>query len=244
MKAVESHAPTRVSTGEGYRLWAATYDEDLNPLLAVERRALGPMLPDLRGKHSLDVGCGTGRWLRAFVERGARTAVGIDASPEMIMRAAAKPLLRNRLVLAHALALPLHRGSADVIVCSFAVGHILDTRAFARELARVARPGADVFVTDMHPAARALGWRCAFRCADRTVEIETFVRALPDLRDSFENGGFRLVKSGEFRFGESERPIFRAAGKDALFLTAQRVPAVLILHFRLTGYGSLTRPKE
>jgi SAM-dependent methyltransferase len=235
---VESHAPARVSTGEGYRLWAATYDEDLNPLLALEKRALGPVLPDLRRKDGLDIGCGTGRWLGALVEGGARSAVGIDASLEMLRRAAAKPLLGNRLVQAHALALPLQAGSADVMVCSFAVGHIRDTRAFAGELARVARPGADLFVTDLHPAAQAQGWRCAFRCDDRTLEIETFVHNLRDLRRSFESEGFNLVKSGDFRFGESERPIFRAAGKDAMFEAARVIPAVLVLHFRLTGQGS------
>jgi malonyl-CoA O-methyltransferase len=231
---VESHESTCVSPGEGYKLWAATYDDDPNPLLALEKRALGPMLPDLRCKDGLDIGCGTGRWLRALVEGGARSAVGIDASLEMLMRAAAKPLLGNRLVLAHALALPLHARSADVIVCSFAVGHILDTRAFAGELARVARRSAEIFVSDMHPAAQAQGWRCAFRCADRTLEIETVSHALPDLRRSFESEGFSFVNSGDFHFGEPERRIFWAAGKDGMFETARRVPAVLVLHFRLS----------
>jgi len=232
---LESHESTRVSPGEGYKLWAATYDEDLNPLLALEVRALRPMLPGLRHKDAVDIGCGTGRWLCTLAGLGARSVVGADASPEMLRRANAKPSLRGRLVLADNCALPLRGESADVMVCSFTLGHVFDTRALASELARVARPGADLFVTDMHPAARAQGWRCAFRCADRTVEIETFVHALPDLRDSFEDEGFSLVKSGDFRFGESERPIFSAAGKDAIYETARRVPAVLVLHFRLRG---------
>ena len=230
---VESHEPARVSAAEGYKLWAASYDEGPNPLLALEERALRPLLPDLRQKDALDIGCGTGRWLTNLLSLGARAVVGVDASLEMLRRAAAKPLLGNRLVLTHAHALPLHAESADVIVCSFAVGHFLDTRALASELARVARRGADLFVTDMHPAAQAQGWRCAFRCADRTVEIATFVHALPDLRRSFENEGFSLVNSGDFHFGEPERRIFWAAGKQAIFETARALPAVLVLHFRL-----------
>ena len=231
---VETHEPTRVSPGEGYKLWAASYDIDPNPLLALEERALRPMLPELRHKDVLDIGSGTGRWLCTLLDLGACSVVGVDPSPDMIMRARAKPSLRGRLIIAETCTLPLRPESADVIVCSFTIGHVFNTRTLASELARVARPGADVFITDMHPAARARGWRCAFRCAGRTVEIETFTHALPDLRQSFEDEGFGLVKSGDFRLGESERPIFRAAGKDAMFEIARALPAVLVLHFRLS----------
>ena len=230
----ERRESTRVSTREGYKLWAPTYDGDLNPLLALEERALRPMLPELRYKDALDIGCGTGRWLCALINLGARSVIGVDSSPEMILRANAKQSLRGRLVMADTCALPLRPQSADVMVCSFTIGHVFNIGALASELARVARPGADVFVTDMHPAARAGGWRCAFRCAERTVEIETFVHALPDLRGSFEHERFRLVKSGDFRLGEPERGIFWAAGKHAMFENARATPAVLVLHFRLS----------
>ena len=192
------------------------------------------MLPELRHKDALDIGCGTGRWLCTLTNLGARSVIGVDSSPEMILRARAKQSLRGHLVLADACTLPLRPQSADVMVCSFTIGHVFNIGALAGELARVARPGADIFVTDMHPDARAQGWRCAFRCADRTVEIETFVHALPDLRGSFEHERFRLVKSGDFRFGEPERRIFRAAGKHAMFEKARAMPAVLVLHFRLS----------
>ncbi len=225
---------TCVSPGEGYKLWAATYDGDLNPLLALEERALRPMLPELRHKDALDIGCGTGRWLCTLINLGARSVIGVDASPEMILRARAKPSLRGRLVMADTCTLPLRSQSSDVMVCSFTIGHVFNIGALASELARVARPGADVFVTDMHPAARAQGWRCAFRWADRTVEIETFLHAVPDLRRPFEHERFRLVKSGDFRLGEPERRIFRAAGKHAVFEKARATPAVLVLHFRLS----------
>ena len=234
VKSLESRESNCVSPGEGYKLWAASYDGDLNPLLALEERALRPMLPELRHKEALDIGCGTGRWLSTLINLGARSVVGVDASPDMMMRAKVKPSLRGRLIIAHTSTLPLRPESADLMVCSFTIGHVFDIGALARELRRVARPGADLFVTDMHPAARAQGWRCAFRHADQTVEIETFVHALSDLREPFEGQGFRLVKSGDYHLGEPERPIFRAAGKDAMFETARRVPAVLILHFRLS----------
>jgi len=232
-KVESGHDKVLVSSQEGYKLWSATYDDDPNPLLALEERGLCPMLPDLRCKDALDIGCGTGRWLRALLDRGARSVVGVDSCAEMIGRASSKPFTRNRLVLADALALPLRARMADVIVCSFTVGHLLNTRLLASEVARVARPGADIFVTDMHPEAQARGWRCAFRRTDQTVEIRTFAHALEDHRSSFEREGFKLAKSGEFCLGEPERRIFWVAGKDNIFETACSVRAVLVLHFRL-----------
>jgi ubiquinone/menaquinone biosynthesis C-methylase UbiE len=222
-----------VSVREGYQLWAASYDGDPNPLLALEKRALCSMLPNLQCKDALDIGCGTGRWLGILLALGARSAVGVDFATEMIVRAAAKPMFRNRLVLGDCLMLPLRAHVADVVVCSFTIGHVLHTRALAHELARVARPQADLFVTDLHPKAQARGWRCAFHHADKTVQIRTFVHAPEDLRRSFEYEGFKLVKSGDFRLGEPERQIFRVARKDNMFETACSMPAVLVLHFRL-----------
>ena len=224
-----------VSTKEGYRLWAATYDNDPNPLLALEERGLYPMLPDLRGKAALDVGCGTGRWLGTFLELGARSALGVDSSAEMMVQAADKPVLRNRLVLGDCLALPLRARMADLVVCSFTVGHVLNPRALAGELSRVSRPGADVFITDMHPEAQAKGWRCAFRQGTETVEIRSFAHSPGNLRNTFESEGFKLVLSRDLRLGEPERSIFVKAEKGHIFEAACSMPAVLVLQFRLTG---------
>jgi len=222
----------RVSAREGYDLWAATYDAEPNPLLALEERGLHPMLPDLEGKDALDIGCGTGRWLSALHQLGARSVLGVDSSAVMIARAAAKPLLHSRLICADGLALPLRAQLADLVVCSFMLGHLPSPRALACQLARVARPRADLFLTDMHPEAHARGWRSAFRRADQTIEIRTFFHAPDDIRSAFEAEGFKFVKSSDFHVGEPERRIFGAARKDHIFQAASSVPAVLILHFK------------
>ena len=47
-----------------FAAWAEVYDNDPNPLLALEERYLTRLLPDIQGKNALDVGCGTGRWLQ------------------------------------------------------------------------------------------------------------------------------------------------------------------------------------
>ena len=49
---------------EAFDAWSEVYDTQPNPLLALEERVLGSMMPDVRGLDVLDAGCGTGRWLQ------------------------------------------------------------------------------------------------------------------------------------------------------------------------------------
>src|SRR5512146_2229382 len=148
---------------DAYRLWAPTYDGEPNPLLALEERVLGPLLlPAAAGRDAVDLGCGTGRWLERALAAGARNAIGLDQSPEMLARAAAKPGLAARLLQADCARLPLAASSADVLICSFVLGYVPDLENFVRQLARVARRGADLFISEFHPEAGARGWHRSF----------------------------------------------------------------------------------
>ena len=86
----------------------------------------------------MDLATGTGRWVELALSRGV-WATGVDRCPEMLAIAAAKRGVKGRLVCADIRALPFASRSADVAVCSFALGYVdrLDL-AFA-EMARVAR---------------------------------------------------------------------------------------------------------
>src|ERR1035437_11081651 len=50
-----------LSTKDGYDLWAAIYDEDGNPLIAIEEPWVDRLLGNVRGLAVTDIGCGTGR---------------------------------------------------------------------------------------------------------------------------------------------------------------------------------------
>ncbi len=60
--------PISCFPAEAFDTWADVYDSQPNPLLALEQRLLGPMLPDVRGLDVLDAGCGTGRWLHHLAD--------------------------------------------------------------------------------------------------------------------------------------------------------------------------------
>jgi len=221
-----------VSVEEGYRRWAATYDRDLNPLLALEERRLGSMLPPLAGKRVLDLACGTGRWLAWILSQGATFALGVDFSKAMLAGARVKAGLENRLVRADCRNTPFPAAAFDLVVCSFLLGHLAEFASVAREVARVTAPGGSVYIGDLHPEAYARGWRTGFRDSCGAAEIMTWPHSVRELLVAWNSAGFKSLEIADCRLGEAERPIFNRAGKVHLFAEACQAPAVLILQFQ------------
>jgi ubiquinone/menaquinone biosynthesis C-methylase UbiE len=221
-----------ISAAEGYERWAATYDSFPNPLLAREERHLLSLLGDLSGKTILDLACGTGRWLEILLRRGAAIGVGIDCSPSMLRSARQKRSVSSRLAHATCEMLPLRAQSFDLAVCSFAVGHIRELGHLVRELAWVMKPGADVFVTDLHPDAYARGWRVGFREREVSFQIDMLPRAAEQISAVFTAEGFALVSHDSLWLGDQEQPIFLRAGRSQAFAKACQLPAILACRFR------------
>ena len=221
-----------VSVQEGYARWAHTYDQTPNPLLALEERCLTPLLPDLAGKNVLDLACGTGRWLFRLLTRGALSGGGIDLSPSMLNVGAARPAIRGRLALADCLRLPFCTGAFDFVLCSFALIHIGNLDAMARELAWVIKRHGQLLMCDLHPDAYALGWRPGFRDPYGPAQIETVYHPAESVVSCFRSHGFSIPNLYTFFFEEPERQVFFRAGRAALFEKVCRVPAVQVYDFR------------
>ncbi|HWY03665.1 MAG TPA: class I SAM-dependent methyltransferase [Candidatus Acidoferrum sp.] len=212
-----------VSAIEAHRRWAPTYDANPNPLLALEHRLLAGVAP----KTLLDIACGTGRWMLHFAERGA-TVIGVDACKEMLAKALEKPPLHGRVTLADAAALPFPAACADLTLCSFAAGYFPDLPAAVQEMARVTRPGGQVIISDLHPSALAAGWTRSFRDGDTVYTIASHHRSEDEALAAASGAGLCLDRIVSGSFGEPERAIFRAAGKEHLFEQTSQVPAVWI----------------
>ena len=229
---VAARASRTVSAAEGYECWAPTYDHAPNPLLAREERHLLPFFKDLCGKSALDLACGTGRWLERLIAGGCESAIGIDCSLAMLHVASGKPAISKRLARADCENLPLPSASFDLVICSFAIGHIGDIAAVARELERVTKTGADIFVTDLHPDAYLSGWRVGFRSGGAAMQIEMHPRSADEIAQTFCNRAFTCEASTPLWLGEPERPIFSRAGRSHAFEEGCTLPAVLMFHFR------------
>jgi len=151
-------------TRDGYDRWAAIYDEDGNPLTALEEPWMDRLLGDVRGLTVTDIGCGTGRHAIRLAAAGA-IVHALDFSEAMLERARVKAGKSNIVFGVHNLAkpLPFEDGTFDRVVCGLVVDHIADLDGLFREMHRVCRPSGFVVVSVMHPAMMLRGVQARFK---------------------------------------------------------------------------------
>src|SRR6516162_4935090 len=215
---------------DGYRLWASSYDKELNPMLALERRVLAPLLPMASGLDVVDFGCGTGRWLEILKTRRPHRLVGVDCSPEMLAIAREKTDGAAEYLEGDCNQLVYPPASADLILCNFLLSYIEDMPSFLGRIHRMLRPGGSVFLTDLHPCTvSALQWRRGVQAGGSFHEIQTHNRPVNEIIACCEREGLRIHACLEPHFGPAEREIFRRAGKEQSFSLASRHPAIYVL---------------
>jgi ubiquinone/menaquinone biosynthesis C-methylase UbiE len=207
-----------------WQLWAATYDETPNPLLALEMRLLAERLGDIDAHRFLDAASGTGRWMSYLESRGAQV-LGIDACHEMLLRSR----VQGRSVRADIRRLPLPDDIFDTAICSFALAYMPCVETVLRELGRVA---GRIVVSDLHPEAVSAGWKRSFRAGDEVHEIPHHNHSIAALDAAAHRTGLKQEWRIEASFDEPERAIFAQAGKAAAFEQTRRIPAILITSWR------------
>jgi SAM-dependent methyltransferase len=183
---------------EGYAAWAACYDDDGNPLLALEGPAMRRWFGQLEGRRALDLGCGTGRHTLALVEAGAVVAA-LDFAPEMIDQGRRKPprtgMRRDVLWVRHALpgSLPFRNETFAVTVLGLVAEHLDDAALILTlaEVARVLAPGGRCLLSALHPDRTALGQRARFIDPDTGLRrpIRTYHRTIASYQNAAAAAG-------------------------------------------------------
>ena len=188
--------PEELSPREGYAAWAACYDEDGNPLIALEGAAVERLFGEVAGQPVLDVGCGTGRHTLALATAGARVTA-LDQCPEMLSRAQVK--LRGHEVqwLVHALPAPLlfPAGSFVLAVLGLVAEHVADLAGLLGEVARVLRPGGRCLLSALHPERTAEGQRARFIVPEtgQRQPIRTYHRSIDEYHAAAARAGLIRV---------------------------------------------------
>lgn len=137
---------------EGYDRWAATYDQEPNPLIILEEGVTLELIGDVRGQRVLDLGCGTGRYCVLLAQRGAQV-VGVDPSPEMLAQARQKvrPTGQVELHLGSIDTLDLPGEHFDLIVFALAAGHLPELEPIFSQAVRFLKPAGRMVISDIHP---------------------------------------------------------------------------------------------
>jgi SAM-dependent methyltransferase len=105
------------------------------------------VLPDMRGKDVVELGCGTayvGAWLK---RNGARRVVGIDLTPAQLATARRlnlKTELGLELIEANAEHVPLRDGTFDLAVSEYGASIWCDPYKWIPEAARLLRTGGEL----------------------------------------------------------------------------------------------------
>jgi len=188
----------RVEVRAGYDLWSATYDETLNPLVAMDRRVTMGWLEPAPGERILDAACGTGGHLAAIVRSGARP-VGLDLSHGMLRVSRRK--LRGVPVVEADLetALPLRPASFDACLCALVGEHITDLRSLFRGLHAVLRPGGRLVFSTFHPELAAAGVEPNFERGGTEYRMVAAPHTLRDYLGAIDDAGFGSRECAEYR---------------------------------------------
>jgi ubiquinone/menaquinone biosynthesis C-methylase UbiE len=136
--------------GLNYDVLARTYDRryEKDDYSGVEE-ALTAFVGKTPDGWLLEVGCGTGHWLRMLGDRGARAA-GVDSSRAMLRHAAVQAP-RARLAQGRAEQLPWADAVFDRLFCVNAFHHFEDKAAFLSDARRVLRPDGQLMIIGLDP---------------------------------------------------------------------------------------------
>lgn len=236
--AAESTPGQKLSPQRAYDMLAEAYDHIPNPMIALERGAMGEFIPPLAGLEVADLGCGTGRYTVRALEAGARSVFSIDFSAGMLRvtkdRLAADS--RVRVVQGNMEHLPLRDGAVDGILSGLALGYVARLDRAVSEMARVLRPGGFAVLSDLHPVGPTLGWEREYRVGEngstRKIVVDHHPYSFEQLFELFYDSGFGLERLEEVPVGDAVLPFVRGFRERWRVSRLRHVPAVAVFLLR------------
>lgn len=158
------------------------------------------LLPEIKNKVVLDLGCGTGKFMEKFYKDTIKY-YGLDLSNQQLNIAKKKVKGNNvEFICCSAEKIPLEDNSIDVIISTWVLGTILEEdrrKEVIKEMRRVLKENGSIYLVEN----------------DIGGEFEEIRNRYPDIRrtklynDSLENNGFNCYNKfeTEFKFASKEQ---------------------------------------
>jgi len=146
----------------------------------------------------LDVGCGTGALLKKLYNTCAISGFGVDTEESMLVQAA-KNCPQMSFQRTRCDKLPFADQSFDVLIACMAYHHFDNREGFAREAARVLKPGGVLYIADPR-----FPWlvRKLLNGIARIVRVAGAFCNSQEIADRFASTGFTAVATAVDRYAQ------------------------------------------
>ncbi len=200
---------------EGYK---SLRDREVNANVLFEIPTLLSLLPDLKGKRVLDLGCGFGEHCKEYIDKGASRVVGVDISEKMLQVAREENSDPN----IEYINIPMEDiGSIgetfDVVISSLAIHYIEDYESVVRAVYSLLSDGGIFIFSQEHPMntcysgclqrwtpdenGRKIHANIANYCVEKGYDFNWFVdgvvhyhRMFSTVINTLADAGFRIEK--------------------------------------------------
>ena len=169
-------------TETGYDSWAASYD-DGDPSTWLDEPFLLDQLKPFPGCRLLDLGCGTGRYLRRLTP-GLYRITAVDLSYGMLCRARRDTERQEKIswVQASVTCLPFQAGLFDRVMSGLVLDHIERPEHLFAQIAALLKPRGRAVVAAVHPDMQRLtGADIELAGSNRSIRISGHLHEVRDL---------------------------------------------------------------
>lgn len=139
-----------------FEQFKATRSNKINFNDCIETPILFAMLPDLRGKTILDIGCGMGQHAKKYSDMGAKSVLGIDISEKML-RYAEKHNSAGNIAYQQMAFEDIYELNEqfDLVTSSLAFDYAEEFDELMKNIYKVLKDGSELVFSMSHPMATA-----------------------------------------------------------------------------------------
>ncbi|MBP5384503.1 MAG: class I SAM-dependent methyltransferase [Lachnospiraceae bacterium] len=196
-------------------------EREVNANNLFELPTLFSLLPDLKDKRILDLGCGTGERCIDYIKRGASKVTGVDISEKMLEVAKS----RNSDPSIEYLKMPMEDigaidGTFDLVISSLALHYVEDFAGVVKNVRRLLCDGGIFLFSQEHPFATCYsgtedrwtrdenGKKIHANIADYCIErrndstwfvegVQRYHRMFSTIVNTIADNGFRIIRMEE-----------------------------------------------
>lgn len=172
---------------EFFSSYKALRETDNNCNILLEQPAMMELLPDVKNKSVLDLGCGFGENCRGFIHSGAKSVVGIDISRNMLEVAKNKNPHNNIKYIHSALEnLTEVDGKFDLIYSSLCFHYIKNFDKLIKNIADKLTANGTLLFSQEHPVVTAsAGIAGYYKIDDNANKVFCFCNYLEEKEPRF-----------------------------------------------------------